>query len=174
MAPSHLLGFLPHAHNQYSIRPRFSIPPHIQFYSVQGSVSFSVFVVVNDVSNKSAWKVDFVADQVNRYIQFAVTISRGNEQNLSLLKTWEVEEVNLTQTAQTKFNIDECSKETILGDHEHIISNDQNYKSNAYERRYSDRPENTNIFLQLCLYLILWLSFFIAKWEKLKHKLCAI
>lgn len=159
MARSHLLGFLPHAHNQYSIRPRFSIPPHIQFYSVQGSVSFSVFVVVNDVSKKSAQKVDFVADQVNRYLQFparrAVTISRGNEQNLSLLKTWEVEGVNLTQTAQTKFNNDECSKETILGAQEHIISNDQNYKSNAYDRRYSDRPENTNIFLQLCLYLIL-------------------
>ena len=69
-----------------------------------------MFVVVNDVSNKSAWKVDFVADQVNRYLQFparrAVIISRGNEQNLSLLKTWEVEGLNLTQTAQTKFNID--------------------------------------------------------------------
>ena len=87
-----------------------------------------MFVVVNDVSKKSAWKVDFVADQVSRYLQFparrAVIISRGNEQNLSLLKTWEVEGVNLTQTAQTKFNIDECSKETILGAQEHIISND--------------------------------------------------
>lgn len=84
--------------------------------------------MANDVSMKSAWKVDFVADQVNRHLQFpahrVVTISRRNEQNFSPLKTWEVEGVNLTQAAQTKFNIVECSKETILGAQEHIISND--------------------------------------------------